>query len=153
MAESSTSNKIFAVSWDEIQRDCRALAWRLQELGPFASLVVVTRGGLVPAAIVSRVLNIRYIDTVCLESYAADRAQSGVETIKGIDHDGEGMLILDDLVDTGETAKVIRQMLPKAHFATVYAKPKGKPLVDTFITEVSQDTWIHFPWEEDTKFW
>lgn len=153
MAESSTSNKIFAVSWDEIQRDCRALAWRLQELGPFSALVVVTRGGLVPAAIISRVLNIRYIDTVCLESYASDRAQSSVATIKGIEHSGEGMLILDDLVDTGETAKVIRQMLPKAHFATVYAKPKGKPLVDTFITEVSQDTWIHFPWEEDTKFW
>lgn len=153
MAESSTSKKIFAVSWDEIQRDCRALAWRLQEHGPFTGLVVVTRGGLVPAAIVSRVLNIRYIDTVCLESYAADRAQSGVETIKGIEHDGESLLILDDLVDTGETAKVIRAMLPKAHFATVYAKPKGKPLVDSFVTEVSQDTWIHFPWEEDTKFW
>ena len=38
-------------------------------------------------------------------------------------------------------------MMPKAHFATVYAKPKGRPLVDTFVTEVSQDTWIYFPWD------
>ena len=38
-------------------------------------------------------------------------------------------------------------MMPKAHLATVYAKPAGRPLVDTFVTEVSQDTWIFFPWD------
>jgi xanthine phosphoribosyltransferase len=43
-------------------------------------------------------------------------------------------------------------MLPKAHFATVYAKPEGRPLVDTFITEVSQDTWILFPWDTESRF-
>lgn len=44
------------------------------------------------------------------------------------------------------TTKLVREMLPKTHFATVYAKPTGRPMVDTFITEVSQDTWMHFPW-------
>ena len=61
--------------------------------------------------------------------------------------DGENILIVDDLTDTGKTAGLVRAMLPKAHFATVYAKPKGRPLVDTFVTEVSQDTWIYFPWD------
>ena len=61
--------------------------------------------------------------------------------------DGEGWLIVDDLVDTGSTARVVRERLPKALFATIYAKPAGRPLVDTFITEVSQDTWILFPWD------
>ena len=65
--------------------------------------------------------------------------------------DGEGWLIIDDLVDTGETAKELRRMMPKAHFATVYAKPAGRPLVDTFVTEVSQDTWIYFPWDLDLQ--
>jgi xanthine phosphoribosyltransferase len=60
---------------------------------------------------------------------------------------GEGVLIIDDLTDTGKTAAVVRAMIPKAHFAAVYAKPKGRPLVDTFVTEVSQDTWIYFPWD------
>ena len=45
------------------------------------------------------------------------------------------------------TLEVVRQHMPKAHIATVYAKPKGRPMVDTFITEVSQDTWIFFPWD------
>jgi xanthine phosphoribosyltransferase len=65
---------------------------------------------------------------------------------------GEGLLIVDDLVDTGKTGRLVRALLPKAHFAAVYAKPKGRPLVDTFITEVSQDTWIHFPWDTALSF-
>ena len=47
----------------------------------------------------------------------------------------------------GKTLELVRELYPKAHFATVYAKPKGRPMVDTFITEVSQDTWIFFPWD------
>ena len=57
------------------------------------------------------------------------------------------MLVVDDLTDTGKTASIVRNMLPNAHFATIYAKPAGRPVVDTFVTEVSQDTWIYFPWD------
>jgi len=63
-----------------------------------------------------------------------------------------GVLVVDDLVDTGATARIVRDLLPRAHFATVYAKPQGRPLVDTFITEVSQDTWIYFPWDLGLTF-
>jgi xanthine phosphoribosyltransferase len=65
--------------------------------------------------------------------------------------DGAGLLIVDDLVDS-KTARIARQIAPKAHIAAVYAKPMGKPLVDTFITEVSQDTWIFFPWDTGLSF-
>ncbi len=140
----------FPVSWDEIHRDARALAWRVAELGPFQGIIAVTRGGLVPAAIVARELDIRLVDTICISSYD-DRAQhpGAVQVLKGLSGEGAGFLIIDDLVDTGETARAVRDMLPKAHFATVYAKPAGRPLVDTFVTEVSQDTWIVFPWEAE----
>ena len=47
----------------------------------------------------------------------------------------------------GKTLELVRKLYPKAHFATVYAKPHGKPQVDTYVTEVSQDTWIFFPWD------
>jgi xanthine phosphoribosyltransferase len=65
---------------------------------------------------------------------------------------GKGVLVVDDLVDTGQTAKLVRDILPEAHFAAVYAKPMGRPMVDTFITEVSQDTWIFFPWDTGLAF-
>jgi len=138
------------ISWDEIHRDARALARRLAASSPFRGIVAVTRGGLVPAAIVARDLDIRLIDTVCVASYD-DRVQASgkITVLKTLEGDGAGLLLIDDLVDTGETARVVRDLLPKAHFATLYAKPAGRPLVDTFITEVSQDTWIIFPWERD----
>ena len=155
MATGAGYNKMFPVSWTELHRDARALAWRLADLGPFKGLVAITRGGLVPAAIVARELNLRLIDTVCCSTY--DRMERGakVEILKGTAAEqvkGKGWLIVDDLVDTGKTAQVVRNMLPKAHFATIYAKPAGRPLVDTFITEVSQDTWIVFPWDAELQF-
>ena len=38
------------------------------------------------------------------------------------------------------------------HVATIFAKPAGRPEVDTYVTEVSQDTWINFPWDTDLSF-
>ena len=152
-------NKIFPVSWDQFHRDSRALAWRLNGAGPFEAIVSITRGGLVPAAIVARELGIRLIETVCIASYA-HTTQGAPTVLKDVAPSvvalgaGEGarVLIVDDLVDTGQTAKVVRGLLPRAHFATVYAKPMGRPMVDTFITEVSQDTWIYFPWDTGLAF-
>ncbi len=143
--------KTFPVTWDELHRNAKALAWRLIGGGPWKGIIAVTRGGLVPAAIVARELEMRLIDTVCLASYD-DRAQGKMAVLKRVEGDGTGWLIIDDLVDTGRTAKTVREMLPKAHFATIYAKPAGRPLVDTFITEVSQDTWILFPWDIEPQF-
>ncbi|HUN49233.1 MAG TPA: xanthine phosphoribosyltransferase [Stellaceae bacterium] len=156
--------KSFPVSWDELHRHARALAWRLLELGPWKGVIAVTRGGLVPAAIVARELDVRLVETICIASYD-DREQTSsgtrreakgergqIKVLKGVPGDGSGFLIVDDLVDTGHTARVVREMLPKAHFATVYAKPAGRPLVDTFVTEVSQDTWIMFPWDIEPQF-
>ena len=144
------AEKPFLVSWEELHRDARALAWRLVDLGPFERIVAIARGGLVPAAVVARELEIRLVDTVCVASYDDARAlgkQGDMQVLKDVAGDGTGVLVVDDLVDSGLTAKLVREMLPKAHFVTVYAKPKGRPLVDTFVTEVSQDTWIYFPWD------
>ena len=146
----------FHVSWDQFHRDARAMTLRLTGLGPFRAVVAVTRGGLVPAAIVARELEVRVVETVCVATY--DYGQQGESAVlKNANEDilangGEGVLIVDDLVDTGATAKVVRALLPNAHFATVYAKPKGAELVDTFVTEVSQDTWIYLPWDMSLQF-
>ncbi|RLQ88039.1 xanthine phosphoribosyltransferase [Notoacmeibacter ruber] len=153
-------DKAFPVSWDQFHRDARALAWRLSgREKSFRAIVCITRGGLVPAAIVSRELNIRTIETVCVVSYTGEigTEQNELRLLKEIDASissdgGRDVLIVDELTDTGRTASFVREMLPEAHFATVYAKPAGRPLVDTYITEVSQDTWIYFPWDLDVTY-
>jgi xanthine phosphoribosyltransferase len=161
---SPEQSRAFPVSWDQFHRDCRALAWRLANKGPggtpFEAIVCITRGGLVPAAIVARELGTRLIETICIASYHEYKAQGDLQILKPIadrvamigDGKGAGLLVVDDLTDTGATARVVRGLLPHAHFAAVYAKPAGAPLIDTFVTEVSQDTWIYFPWDMDLQY-
>ena len=144
--------RTYPISWEQLHRDAKALAWRLLDHDYFKGIIAITRGGLVPAAIVARELDIRLIDTVCVNSYDWKDRRGEVEVLKRLPQDGDGWLLIDDLVDTGRTAAVVREMLPKAHFATVYAKPQGRPLVDTYITEVSQDTWILFPWDAEFQY-
>jgi xanthine phosphoribosyltransferase len=151
MTQGPRHTRTFPVSWEELHRDAKALAWRLVDGGPWRGIVAISRGGLVPAAIVARELDVRLIDTVCVSSYEG-QAQGEVRVLTGMEGDGEGWLIVEDLVDTGGTAQVVRKMLPKAHYATIYAKPAGRPYVDTYITEVSQDTWILFPWDVEPRF-
>ncbi len=146
--------KNFPVTWEELHRNAKALAWRLVDRGPWAGVIAITRGGLVPAAIVARELEIRVVETVSVASYSHQK-QGEVRVLKApaaVPDEGANWLLIDDLVDTGKTAAVVRKMLPKAHFATIYAKPAGRPLVDTFVTEVSQDTWIHFPWDIEPQY-
>jgi xanthine phosphoribosyltransferase len=145
------ARRYFPVSWEEMHRDARALSWRLAEAGPWHGIVAIARGGLVPAQIVARELEVRLIDTICISSYD-DQVQRKPEILKSVSGDGEHWLIVDDLVDTGRTGRIVREMLPQAHFATVYAKPAGREVVDSFVTEVSQDTWILFPWDQQPQF-
>ncbi len=154
MSDKLPHEKGFHISWDQIHRDSRALAWRLDGRGPddghWRAIVAITRGGMAPAMIVARELDIRLVDTISIKSY--DNQSQGEATVlskpdEAMMGDGTGVLVIDDLVDSGKTLEVVRALYPKAHFATVYAKPKGEPMVDTFITGVSQDTWIFFPWD------
>lgn len=154
MTDRLPHEKGFHVSWDQLHRDARALAWRLQGQAPgdgnWKAVVAITRGGMAPAMIVARELDIRTVDTISVKSYN-HQEQTDPVVIKSPDMDlvgdGEGVLIVDDLVDTGKTLEVVRKHMPKAHVATVYAKPLGNNMVNTFVTEVSQDTWIFFPWD------
>lgn len=145
--------RYYTVTWDQLHRDARALAWRLMERGPFAGIVAVSRGGLIPAAIVARELECRLVESVSIVTY--DEEERGSPTVlkpPSAAGDGRDFLVIDDLVDTGLTAGVVRGLLPRAHFAAIYAKPAGRRAVDSYVTEVSQDTWILFPWDTEPQF-
>ncbi len=142
-------SKDFPVSWEDIHRTAKALAWKLQEKGQWQGIVAVTRGGMVPALLVARELDIRVLDTVSVASYDHQEQSTGQilkqATAAG---DGKDWLVIDDLADTGATFRLLREHFSQAHYACLYAKPQGAPTVDTYVTEVSQDTWIYFPWED-----
>ena len=154
-AELLPHEKGFQVSWEQLHYDARMLALKLRNLATesnrnWRAVIAITRGGLVPTMIVSRELNIRIVDSISVKSYD-HQSQSAPEILKWPDSeiigDGEAVLVVDDLVDSGRTLELVRRQFPGAHYATLYAKPKGRPMVDTFIKEVSQNTWIFFPWD------
>ena len=151
------------VTWDQLHRDARLLATTLMPLGPFRGIVAVTRGGMIPAAIIARELECRLVETISIVAYGAHGAHGahGDEEVRGEPRlvkaataagDGDGFLAVDDLVDSGLTAGLVRRLLPRAHFACLYAKPDGRPATDSFVVEVPQDTWILFPWDTAPLF-
>ncbi len=141
----------YVVTWDMLQIHARKLAQRLLPVEQWTGIIAVSRGGLVPGALLARELGIRNVDTVCISSYDHDN-QRELTVIKRAEGDGEGYIVIDDLVDTGGTAQAIRNMYPKAHFVTIFAKPAGRPLVDDYIVDIPQDTWIEQPWDMGVVF-
>ncbi|HEX4506101.1 MAG TPA: xanthine phosphoribosyltransferase [Alphaproteobacteria bacterium] len=141
------------ISWDQMQTDAAVLADQLAQHGRWHGIVAVARGGLVPAALVSRALGIRRLETVSAVTYEGVH-QSEPELLKfpTAAGDGAGWLVIDDLVDTGTTMRIIRGILPRAHVGVLYAKPVGRPLAHTFVREFPQDSWIDFPWEMAAAF-
>ncbi len=143
--------KKLILTWDVLQRDVKVLAGELSSQQDWKGIVAIARGGLVPASLLAYELDIRTVEVISLASYGDDHQQTELQLLKGPSEvlgDGAGWLIIDDLVDTGETIQLVRELLPQASMAVVYAKPQGKPVVDQFVKEVSQDIWIVFPWEE-----
>jgi len=143
------TNREFFVSWEELHRATKELARRQLPAEQWQGIIAVSRGGLVPAAILARELNIRVVDSVCVSSYDHTSQRSDISLLKDVNAttDGEGFLVIDDLVDTGNTLKFLRTRFPKAKFITVYAQPAGMDLVDDFVAKLEQETWIHFPWD------
>lgn len=153
-----TSTSYATVTWDQLHRDARDLARRLIGTStgsdaPFRGIVAISRGGLIPAAIIARELDCRLVESVCILAY--DDETLGEPTVlkaATAAGDGEGFLIVDDLVDTGVTAALVRRLLPRAAFACLYAKPAGRAVADHFVAEVAQETWVLFPWDTAPLF-
>lgn len=148
-----TTTRYLTVTWDQLHRDARTLAAKLMQLGDWRGIVAVSRGGLIPAAIVAREIGCRLVESVSVAAY--EEESLGAPTVlkpPSAAGDGTGFLIVDDLVDTGTTARLVRAMLPQAHFACLYAKPAGAGIADTFVVDVPQDSWILFPWDTAPQF-
>jgi xanthine phosphoribosyltransferase len=158
MADSDNAQDLY-VSWNDIHLRTDTLADKLGAIAPspgdgtsWTGIIAVTRGGMIPACLVAEKLGIKLIDTFCLMSYQ-HKQQGEADIYKKATEagDGQGWLVIDDLADTGKSFQVLREHLPKAHYAAIYAKPEGAPTCHTYIKDIPQQTWIHFPWEVDAR--
>lgn len=148
MSKDSTA-EIF-ISWAQVHKDSKRLAMQVEHEKDWKGIIAVTRGGMVPACLVARVLDIKTIDTFCITSYSyQDQGQADIRKNLALPDGGDGWLVVDDMVDTGGTFQIMRQSLPKATYAVLYAKPQGKPDTDFYVQDYKQSDWLHCPWECD----
>ena len=146
------------VAWADLHRDTRTLVERLlmgdAGPGPWRGIVAITRGGMVPAAVIARETNIRRIETLAVASYDGQNREK-LEVLatpsQAIQDKGAGWLVIDDIVDTGRTAAAARELLPRAAIVTLYAKPQALDLVNLHLHLVPQDQWVHFPWDTEDR--
>jgi xanthine phosphoribosyltransferase len=136
------------ITWHDFERDTRELADQIHKTGEIRGIVAIARGGLVATAIVASALNVRNVKSIAVTSYHGHQ-QMTAEILGSVDSikDGEGWVFVDDLVDTGQTAKLLKKRYPKSRLAVVYAKPEGKGDCDFFVKMMPQDMWLVFPWE------
>lgn len=141
------------ISWDKIAKDVALLAKLIHEEYPdllkdYPRILTVTRGGMIPAALLARHLKIKSIETIGLESYDDKIQKETVSLIKQAHPDFlKNAIIVDDLVDTGRTFDFLRAKTRDCLFAVLYTKPAGKPETDFAVEDFTQDCWIDFPWE------
>ncbi len=150
------TQKEYHISWEKILGDAKKLADKIKDKGDFHGLIAITRGGLVPAGLIAQELEIKKIETIGISSYETSavterdeeyREYEITKEMQGVG-DGEGWLVVDDLVDSGQTAKVVKELAPKALYCVLYAKPQGEEQADLFVERVEQGTWVFFPWEK-----
>ncbi len=115
----------------------------------FDKMVVVSRGGFVPAAVVAYTLGIQDVDIVSIQSYI--HREAGMAIVHRAPKTDEIVLVIDDIVDKGGTAKALKKYMPNMHLAVIYAKPRGLSLANTYVEEITQETWPVFPWDEEDK--
>lgn len=141
------------VSWDEIQTLCTQLAHDIIARGyRREKMVAITRGGLFPAGLLARELNIKRIETIGIVTYDGMTAGTAQQIKEAHVEFLKDALVIDDLVDTGTTLDFLRPLTSDCIFATIFAKPQGKPKVDLFAREVPQESWIRFPWDTRRQF-
>lgn len=142
----------YIVTWDMLQIHTRKLAHRLLKIKSCNGIIAVSRGGLVPSALLARELGVRCVDTVCISSYNYNCLKKNRKIIKKAEGNGDKIIVIDDLVDTGGTARIIRNLYPKAYFVTIFAKPMGRLLVDDYVIDIPQNVWIEQPWDMSISY-
>jgi hypoxanthine phosphoribosyltransferase len=148
------------LSWNDIHGDCDLLAQEIQnkfQESKFDLIIGVSRGGLIPACILSHILDIPKVLSIGLSSYNKSKEQKSISCYQHIQpHDlfGKKILFVDELCDSSSTLKYLKDQYGcfediDMHTAVLYVKEKAWFVPDYFVKKVPQEEWIKFPYETE----
>lgn len=138
------------INWQEIGSKCKHLSIKIKDKNIQIDKVIgIARGGIVPGSILARLLECKF-ETITAKSYNNETNERGELTVDNIKIDGDNILFVDDICDSGHTLKAIKEIYndKKIYTATLFKK-KNKNHTPTFSGElIPQEVWITFPWED-----
>lgn len=137
-------------------------------------IIAINRGGLIPAAMLSYQtrLPIKYV--INAKSYDEDNQQREIKLSNIPDITKQiqkRLLIVDDILDTGQTLLAIEKQLPDCHFTVVISKMKRFTAhnstrriwtlaalanymsysTQNLTDRIYDDKWLNFPWETSER--
>lgn len=136
------------LSYHDIHTDCIELAKKIKKKYKPEKLILISRGGLIPGSIIANYLGIQDVDVIALKTYADRKRSKEIKVYKRIKYEKK-LVVIDDLVDSGETAKIVKEMMPNSKFVVLYAKTSGKKQADLHLYDFKDSDWLVFPWEQD----
>lgn len=142
------------ITWDNIHKDSIELAERIsKQVDDLKGILAISRGGLVPAGIISYKLGIKNVETICLSSYNDSDQLVSTELISDPAYykigDGSGWMVIDDLYDTGSTYDRIKQLFPSSKFAALYSKNDDAHDKIIYVAKYFEFLWLVFPWDNE----
>ena len=144
--------KYWYINWTDYGRLSAELAKRIHASGVGFDLVIgIARGGIPLAMVIADALAVR-IDMINVKSYTGIGKRGRLRVLSTLTGGvrGRRILIVDDLVDAGETMKKITKYI-KLHepammkTAVLFKKPWSTFDPDFYLKET--DKWVVFPWD------
>jgi hypothetical protein len=144
--------KFYKLSWQQFYKDCLFLGEKIKsKKEKIDKIIAISRGGLVPARIISDYLSLP-ISNIVISSYTNLKQLKEPEVIEvaNMDLKDKNILIIDDVSDTGKTfiralKHFANEKTKKILTASPYIKPKTQFIPDFYHKSI--DAWIVFPYD------
>ncbi len=145
------------LGWDDIMHEVDDLVSRIGT--DYDAMLVITRGGMVPACLISERLDIRNILVAAVQLYTGIGTTLDAPIFLQFPNDvllhGKRILIVDDVWDSGRTAMAVRRRVElaggKPTLAVLHYKPRASRFPDQqpdFFAEMTDD-WLVYPWDDE----
>lgn len=147
--------EVVYIPWSKAIRMCYKLAEVIIDSGEdFDTIVTISRGGLIPARIVSDILGIDELYTIRSKFWGVGgrvAAEPVIKVYEGMEVRGRKVLVVDEVVDTGATmTKVVRLLkdlgASSIKTAVLHYKTTSSYIPDYYVEKVEKWVWIFYPW-------
>tara|TARA_B110000977_G_scaffold95172_1_gene125662 strand:+ start:215 stop:607 length:393 start_codon:yes stop_codon:yes gene_type:complete len=122
------------LSYHDIHTDCIKLAKIIKKKYNPKKLVIISKGGLIPGSIIAHYLEIEDINIISLRN---------IKEIKSL----EKIIVVNDLINTGKTAEIIKKNIPNSKLIVLYKKKSIKKNCDLSLYKFDSNELIVLPWE------